>query len=162
MLHGNEVGLATAGKRPTVVYISSSSATGNRDRLVQAFWSQTLSALRVEAASCGNRLPVETMLLLDEFASLGKVERRDHAPPAHQPRRADALVGQGHRHARHTRRLDARPAEQGRHRGLPRARAGPDVARGRARHDGGRARRRRGSLHNAATCLGRHHSRIER
>lgn len=75
MLHDNEVDLAAPGKRPTVVYVSSSSATGNRDRLVQAFWSQALSALRVEAAAPGDRLPVETMLLLDEFASLGKVER---------------------------------------------------------------------------------------
>lgn len=75
MLHDNEVDLAAAGKRPTVVYVSSSSATGNRDRLVQAFWSQALSALRVEAAAHGDRLPVETMLLLDEFASLGRVER---------------------------------------------------------------------------------------
>lgn len=75
MLHDNEVDLAAAGRRPTVVYVSSSSATGNRDRLVQAFWSQALSALRVEAATHGDRLPVETMLLLDEFASLGKVDR---------------------------------------------------------------------------------------
>ncbi len=75
MLHDNEVDLAAAGRRPTVVYVSSSSATGNRDRLVQAFWSQALSALRVEAATHGDRLPVETMLLLDEFASLGKVDQ---------------------------------------------------------------------------------------
>lgn len=75
MLHDNEVDLAAAGRRPTVVYVSSSSATGNRDRLVQAFWSQALSALRVEAATHGDRLPVETMLLLDEFVSLGKVDQ---------------------------------------------------------------------------------------
>ena len=75
MLHDNEVELAAAGKRPTVVYASSSSATGNRDRLVRAFWSQVLSALRVEAAAHGDQLPVETVLLLDEFTSLGKVER---------------------------------------------------------------------------------------
>lgn len=75
MLHDNEVDLASAGRRPTVVYVSSSSATGNRDRLVQAFWSQALSALRVEAASHGDRLGVEVVLLLDEFASIGKIDR---------------------------------------------------------------------------------------
>lgn len=75
MLHDNEVDLAAAGRRPTVVYVSSSSATGNRDRLVQAFWSQALSALRVEAAVHGGRLPVRTMLLLDEFAAIGKIDR---------------------------------------------------------------------------------------
>lgn len=75
MLHDNEVDLAAAGRRPTVVYVSSSSATGNRDRLVQAFWSQALSALRVEAAAHGGRLPVGTMLLLDEFAAIGRVDR---------------------------------------------------------------------------------------
>lgn len=75
MLYDNEVDLAAAGRRPTVFYVSSSSAAGARDRLVQAFWSQALSALRVEAAAHGDRLPVETLLLLDEFASLGKVDR---------------------------------------------------------------------------------------
>lgn len=75
MLHDDECGLGGIGKEPTVVFISSSSATGNYKRLVQTFVSQALSALRSCAAGHAGRCPVETILLLDEAASLGRNER---------------------------------------------------------------------------------------
>ncbi|WP_419044263.1 type IV secretory system conjugative DNA transfer family protein [Enorma massiliensis] len=75
MLHGDECGLDRIGEEPTVFFVSSSSATGNYKRLVQTFVAQSLSALRVCAARHAGRCPVETVLLLDEAASLGRNER---------------------------------------------------------------------------------------
>lgn len=75
MLHDDECGLGDIGEEPTAVFISSSSATGNYKRLVQTFVSQALSALRSCAAGHAGRCPVETILLLDEAASLGRNER---------------------------------------------------------------------------------------
>ena len=75
MLHDDECGLGGIGEEPTVVFISSSSATGNYKRLVQTFVSQALSALRSCAAGHAGRCPVGTVLLLDEAASLGRNER---------------------------------------------------------------------------------------
>lgn len=75
MLHDDECGLGGIGEEPTVVFISSSSATGNYKRLVQTFVSQALSALRSCAAGHAGCCPVETVLLLDEAASLGRNER---------------------------------------------------------------------------------------
>lgn len=75
MLHDDECGLGDIGEMPTVVFVSSSSATGNYKRLVQTFVSQALSALRSCAAGHAGRCPVETVLLLDEAASLGRNER---------------------------------------------------------------------------------------
>lgn len=75
MLHDDEVGLDRIGVEPTVVFVSSSSATGNYKRLVQTFVAQSLSALRSTAAGNAGRCPVETVLLLDEAASLGRNER---------------------------------------------------------------------------------------
>ncbi len=75
MLHDDECGLDGIGAEPTVVFVSSSSATGNYKRLVQTFVSQALSALRSCASAHAGRCPVETVLLLDEAASLGRNER---------------------------------------------------------------------------------------
>ncbi len=75
MLHNDECDLDRIGEEPTVFFISSSSATGNYKRLVQTFVAQALSALRVCAAHHAGRCPVETVLLLDEAASLGRNER---------------------------------------------------------------------------------------
>ena len=75
MLHGDECSLDRIGEEPTVFFVSSSSATGNYKRLVQTFVSQALSALRVCAARHAGRCPVETVLVLDEAASLGRNER---------------------------------------------------------------------------------------
>lgn len=75
MLHDDECGLDGIGEEPTVVFVSSSSATGNYKRLVQTFVSQALSALRSCAGAHAGRCPVETVLLLDEAASLGRNER---------------------------------------------------------------------------------------
>ena len=75
MLHDDECGLGDIGEEPTVGSSSSSSATGNYKRLVQTFVSQALSALRSCAAVHAGRCPVETVLLLDEAASLGRNER---------------------------------------------------------------------------------------
>lgn len=75
MLHDDECGLDGIGAEPTVVFVSSSSATGNYKRLVQTFVSQALSALRSCAGAHAGRCPVETVLLLDEAASLGRNER---------------------------------------------------------------------------------------
>lgn len=75
MLHDDECGLGGIGEEPTVVFVSSSSATGNYKRLVQTFVSQALSALRSCAGVHAGRCPVETVLLLDEAASLGRNER---------------------------------------------------------------------------------------
>ena len=75
MLHDDECGLGGIGEKPTVIFISSSSATGNYKRLVQTFVSQALSALRSCAAGHAGRCPVGTVLLLDEAASLGRNER---------------------------------------------------------------------------------------
>lgn len=75
MLHDDECGLDGIGEEPTVVFVSSSSATGNYKRLVQTFVSQALSALRSCAGPHAGRCPVETVLLLDEAASLGRNER---------------------------------------------------------------------------------------
>lgn len=75
MLHDDECGLDGIGEEPTVVFVSSSSATGNYKRLVQTFVSQALSALRSCASAHAGRCPVETVLLLDEAASLGRNER---------------------------------------------------------------------------------------
>lgn len=75
MLHGDECALDRVGEEPTVFFISSSSATGNYKRLVQTFVAQSLSALRVCAARHAGRCPVETVLVLDEAASLGRNER---------------------------------------------------------------------------------------
>lgn len=75
MLHDDECGLDGIGEEPTVVFVSSSSATGNYKRLVQTFVSQALSALRSCAGVHAGRCPVETVLLLDEAASLGRNER---------------------------------------------------------------------------------------
>lgn len=75
MLHDDECGLGDIGEEPTAVFISSSSATGNYKKLVQTFVSQALSALRSCAAGHAGRCPVETILLLDEAASLGRNER---------------------------------------------------------------------------------------
>ena len=75
MLHSDECALDLIGERPTVVFVSSSSATGNYKRLVQTYVSQALSALRSCAARHAGRLPVETVMLLDEAASLGRSER---------------------------------------------------------------------------------------
>jgi type IV secretion system protein VirD4 len=75
MLHDNEVDLDAIGERPCVVYVTSSSATGDYHRLVNTFVSQTLSALRLCAARHAGRLPFETVVMVDEFASLGKVDR---------------------------------------------------------------------------------------
>lgn len=74
MLHDDECGLDGIGEEPTVVFVSSSSATGNYKRLVQTFVSQALSALRSCAGAHAGRCPVETVLL-DEAASLGRNER---------------------------------------------------------------------------------------
>lgn len=75
MLHDDECGLDGIGEEPTVVFVSSSSATGNYKRLVQTFVSQALSALRPCAGAHAGRCPVETVLLLDEAASLGRNKR---------------------------------------------------------------------------------------
>ena len=75
MLHSDECELDLIGERPTVVFVSSSSATGNYKRLVQTHVSQALSALRSCAARHAGRLPVETVMVLDEAASLGRSER---------------------------------------------------------------------------------------
>ena len=75
MLHGDECALDRIGEEPTVFFVSSSSATGNYKRLVQTFVAQTLSALRLCAARNAGRCPVETVLVLDEAASLGRNER---------------------------------------------------------------------------------------
>lgn len=75
MLHRDECGLDRIGEEPTVFFVSSSSATGNYKRLVQTFVAQSLSALRVCAARHAGRCPVETVLVLDEAASLGRNER---------------------------------------------------------------------------------------
>lgn len=75
MLHDDECELVGIGEEPTVVFVSSSSATGNYKRLVQTFVSQALSALRSCAGAHAGRCPVETVLLLDEAASLGRNER---------------------------------------------------------------------------------------
>lgn len=74
MLHDDECELGGIGEEPTVVFVSSSSATGNYKRLVQTFVSQALSALRSCAGAHAGRCPVETVLLLDEAASLGRNE----------------------------------------------------------------------------------------
>lgn len=75
MLHDDECSLDNAGEEPTVFFVSSSSATGNYRRLVQTFMAQALSALRSCAARNAGRCPVETVLVLDEAASLGRNER---------------------------------------------------------------------------------------
>lgn len=75
MLHGDECRLDRIGEEPTAFFVSSSSATGNYKRLVQTFVAQSLSALRVCAARHAGRCPVETVLVLDEAASLGRNER---------------------------------------------------------------------------------------
>lgn len=75
MLHDDECDLGSIGEKPAVIFISSSSATGNYKRLVQTFVSQSLSALRSCAAGHAGRCPVETVLVLDEAASLGRNER---------------------------------------------------------------------------------------
>lgn len=75
MLHGDECRLDRIGEEPTAFFVSSSSATGNYKRLVQTFVAQSLSALRVCAACHAGRCPVETVLVLDEAASLGRNER---------------------------------------------------------------------------------------
>lgn len=75
MLHGDECGLDRIGEEPTVFFVSSSSATGNYKRLVQTFVAQSLSALRMCAARHAGRCPFETVLVLDEAASLGRNER---------------------------------------------------------------------------------------
>lgn len=75
MLHDDECDLGSVGEVPTVVFVSSSSATGNYKRLVQTFVSQALSALRETAANNCGRCPVPTVLCLDEAASLGRNER---------------------------------------------------------------------------------------
>lgn len=75
MLHGDECALDRLGEEPTVFFVSSSSATGNYRRLVQTFVAQALSALRVCAARHAGRCPVESVLVLDEAASLGRNER---------------------------------------------------------------------------------------
>lgn len=75
MLWGDEAALDGIGEEPTVVYVSSSSATGSYRRLVQTYFSQALSALRSCAARNAGRCPVETVLVLDEAASLGRSER---------------------------------------------------------------------------------------
>ena len=75
MLHGDECGLDRIGEEPTVFFVSSSSATGNYKRLVQTFVAQSLSALRACAARHAGRCPVETVVVLDEAASLGRNER---------------------------------------------------------------------------------------
>lgn len=75
MLHDDECGLDSLGEKPTVVFVSSSSATGSYKKLVQTFVSQALSALRSCAAGHAGRCPVETVLILDEAASLGRNER---------------------------------------------------------------------------------------
>lgn len=75
MLHGDECALDRLGEEPTVFFVSSSSATGNYKRLVQTFVAQSLSALRACAARHSGRCPIESVLLLDEAASLGRNER---------------------------------------------------------------------------------------
>ena len=75
MLHSDECALDRLGEEPTVFFVSSSSATGNYKRLVQTFVAQSLSALRVCAARHAGRCPVESVLVLDEAASLGRNER---------------------------------------------------------------------------------------
>ena len=75
MLHDDECALDRLGEEPTVFFVSSSSATGNYGRLVQTFVAQALSALRSCAARNAGRCPVETVLLLDEAAALGRNER---------------------------------------------------------------------------------------
>ena len=75
MLHDDECALDRIGEEPTVVFISSSSATGNYRRLVQTYIAQALSALRVTASRHAGRCPVETVMVLDEAASLGRNER---------------------------------------------------------------------------------------
>lgn len=75
MLHDDECGLGRIGEEPTVVFVSSSSASGHYRRLVQTFVAQSLSALRSTAAAHAGRCPVDTVLVLDEAASLGRNER---------------------------------------------------------------------------------------
>lgn len=75
MLHDDECGLGRIGEEPTVVFVSSSSASGDYRRLVQTFVAQALSALRSTAAAHAGRCPVESVLVLDEAASLGRNER---------------------------------------------------------------------------------------
>lgn len=75
MLYGDECRLDLIGEEPTVVFVSSSSATGDYKRLVQTFVAQSLSALRSTAARHAGKCPVESVLVLDEAASLGRNER---------------------------------------------------------------------------------------
>ena len=75
MLADGEVDLERIGEVPSVVYVSSSSATGDRSALVNTFFSQTLSALRSCARRHVGSCPVRTILLEDEFAGMGRCER---------------------------------------------------------------------------------------
>ena len=75
MLWGGEVDLASVGRKPTILYISSATDRGDRGALVSCIFSQALSALRETARLSGGRLPAETLLAIDEGSGIPKIPR---------------------------------------------------------------------------------------
>lgn len=75
LAHDDELELDRLGEVPTLLLVSSSAATGDRGPVVNAFFSQVLSSLRTCAKRHGKRLLVPSVLVMDEFASIGRCER---------------------------------------------------------------------------------------
>ena len=75
MLWDGEVGLASVGRKPTILYIASATDRGDRGALVSCIFSQALSALRETARLSGGRLPAETLLAIDEGSGIPKIPR---------------------------------------------------------------------------------------
>ena len=75
MFAENEVDLDGLGEEPTVIFISSPSAAGNRAAVVNTIFSQSLSSLRACANRHQGKCPVRTILVMDEFASMNRCER---------------------------------------------------------------------------------------
>lgn len=75
LMHDDEVRLDELGEKPTVLYVTSSSAKGDRSALVNTLFSQTLASLRSCARRHRGKCPTEPILIMDEFASIGRCER---------------------------------------------------------------------------------------
>ena len=74
MMASNQIDLAEVGVKPTAVFLITPDEKNTYNPLVGQFVSQAYQELIAKAQSLGGRLPLRVNFLLDEFASLDRIE----------------------------------------------------------------------------------------
>ena len=74
MMSSNQIDLAQVGVKPTAVFLITPDEKNTYNPLVGQFVSQAYQELIAKAQSLGGTLPLRVNFLLDEFASLDRIE----------------------------------------------------------------------------------------